>query len=853
MGEAEIRSWIEILANSDGEKLSAADKLHIVSAINVEVATSIMELNGEDGKKIGIEIAALQKSVKGLLDAARGVVPGINNGSHEQLTPSELAYKIVCDLRKKAVEQQKEFKKRVEVIHMILVDLFSVISPRMSKVKKRALIPLANEFGEKEGIRIKDVAQKISDNGHVQLEFGLSKAEILRLFQDEANEGHLSKLRTALKAEEGPSKEFKNLLGQRIIHRTAKLKVTHAEAMVLGEKANSMVNILLKGAPDFRFDEEVKSTHDPEKLNKMLTVVPVNPDKLRKVQSANVKLAIMRGQHLIETQADTEYEKAVLQELRRVLKRLVHKTEDGRLILNPPKDENYEVLDNPEALAGNDKWMYIGRVNIPGVVKEEIARIRKIILSDREDALSIFDGVRWKLSLTKDSTPKDIKNLPTNDDGLTSFDLELVKVLGILISFYGSRPSPNSLRYTALTGGSNSRSGGNHFSIHGVWSFLHRSRANEYDETTGEPKTQADPVETQVDAFLPEIAEKEDHEIYEANRDLATAEKLAVTLSFDEFTVDLMESVQSRHDFKYRSLHAEPELSADISRTFADFHERNSGIGDVEMIPEDVNIQKLLESRRVPIDKNYEGQVLLFLDILTRTKPGSKELENYSTLLYIMTYHKAQLRNVLNICSRWSANRGMSKYCHVIEQKAKILEGIVTNRLREVPETKLTITSGKKMNKATTTTDFGERQVRRAVDYMGPLAIEQESCKKKKSKTYMAKFNRRRNREMPAYMIKENDDGTFECHLVSSKFQLLIIWRLVPSNRQGFYIPHRIVHKQERGEDGKYSLVEDHAIQMEPVFFRTIARTILEQIDPTVGMNDCNKKLFKAIARKVQK
>lgn len=844
--EKSLSTWVQIL--DTGEQLTPVDLIQLISAMQNGVRDLLTAQAGLPERSIpGRDIGALQESTRALIDAMRYFVEGDNSTINEQLIPSALAYKIVSDLRKSAIEKQKEYRRKVEMIHGLLIDLVSRLSKGITNTNKKILLPLSEQLAAQKGIRMKDVAQMLSEDRHIQLELELSKSDLMDIFQNEDNEDTLSKLRTALKSEEGPSQEFKNLHGQRIINRTARLQVRPAEAHVLGERANAMIETLLKGAPSFRFNSEVMQTNDVEMLKDMLTRVPINADALKMVQSANAKLAIMRGQHLIDTQADSKYEESVLEEFRRVFTGLIHIGKNGKIILNPPRDEKGNVLDSQEDLEGNDQWMYLGRISIPEEAKSDLSRVRKIILSGREEVLSILDGVRAKFLLTQNDTPKNIKDLPTNEDGLTIFDLKLVKALGILISFFGGKPIPISLEYTALTGGTNGRSGGNHFSLHGVWSFQHRSKLNDIDNTTGCLRTEATPVEMLIGAFLTEIDDEEDHNIYKGNRNIATAEKLGVTMTFDEFTLDLMESIQTKHDFGFRSLSRAPEISKDIHRTFRDYHEINIGVGDLELMPEDVDIEKLLEFQMVPISRIYEGNVLLFLEILTRTKADSNELENYTTLLYIMRYHKAQLRNVINICTRWAANRGYGKFSTLIEQKAKILEGIMRDNLSTAPKTELVISSHGGSSKATVVADFGQRQMRRVSEYQGPVAMQEVDSGNINIKNYVAIFNGKKYKRMKGFSIDENSEGIIECHMYSNKGENLVIWTLVPSSNKGWYIPHRIIHKQVKGKDGKYMLVKDTSVEMQPIYFRNNGQSVVQQANPSMGMSEQNKKYYEAI------
>ncbi len=871
-----------VLANQPPEMLATlmVPILDIIAETNHLAAAQIRRIAKENGpfQIGGRTIGALHSGMKVLDEAVLDHAPEPELKAREQVVPSDRAYQIVLEAKKASIQRSKEKERRVKAIAETLHELISAkikeLHPETPDDKISTLYTyLESTFAQKYekaiGVRLATIVREISADAFIKAMFNVQEEDLKEVFQDEGDTNQIARLRKEIKVEEGPSRGFRNLYAERVGNRNVAYSRAIRESIPpseagdtsgyleeLADKANTYAQRIL---PDFTLHSIVEATSDIDELMWLMKIVPASPDELHIFQSANAKLEIMYALHILETQTDIKYERAVIKQFARRLAMMVVPYSDGNMLVNPPTSEG-AIIEDPEALETDENHLFINRYVIDWVCKTLESRIVKIILSDLKSAFSIMDRMRFLVYLTQEDSPTNPHTDPKVDEHMTNSDLAVIKLLGVLLSEFRDELYASRTKYTFMDGGTNSRSGGKHLGLHATLSYMHQSQRNRYART-GEPKAEVVPIEFQVLAFMNEDEARLDHDYYNQTRRQELKEKLGINLTFNDFVVDLMETIESRYDFGFRNLSTQEQFEATVDPVLREFHERSLGISDLDIIPEHVNIQHLLEHRKVNLDQNSEPIVLLFLDVLTRANDDGSALVNKATLEYLLNYHKGQLRKIINICKRWPGSRreGNPQIVELIRQKAKILEGLVNNAKQGFAPPKITsqIENDRSGNYyvATTSSFQNGYNVQSKQSYRGPIGMDSREISEDEVHYYEQFPQGARKKERLAYVVQRDmieGEHVFRCYRVGEDpRERLLVWTAKPTPQADKFAFKIMSYNYARNPEDLSKAILQEVPYNRTKYYPIVPKpgnSVISLMKPSVALEGNNARFYEMIA-----
>jgi hypothetical protein len=188
--------------------------------------------------------------------------------------------------------------------------------------------------------------------------------------------------------------------------------------------------------------------------------------------------------------------------------------------------------------------------------------------------------------------------------------------------------------------------------------------------------------------------------------------QVGVDSDFDSFVMDLISALSSsQYEFNFSSIVDPFDTIRDFDSEFRKVYERQLGIGDKLLFPEDVDLEELLKEHRVLFSPDKLRLFVLLLAILTKKRPDGNLL-NIHLVQYVESYFPGKL------------NRLMDEYSKIIHghefqrgKKLAYLKRILEAKIRIVKNIKST-TEGWK-DRLPNNAVFG---VERSIKVSGPIA-----------------------------------------------------------------------------------------------------------------------------------
>lgn len=299
------------------------------------------------------------------------------------------------------------------------------------------------------------------------------------------------------------------------------------------QEANDICEELFGGK--YAFPEAVKKENKVKILQYLARENPVDEESFEIFKGACTKLELI---HLIYyvRQIKLPFLQCVAKRLQQRLDRIVDSEHyHGRAIMNPPTPT---AKGEFRPLEENGNHCEIDRFEVDTDTKPIVSIIRKIILKSLQNPALINDIVRCRVVMPA---------FVSEDSEMLRKEIE--KVIGIILTEFGTDYDKSRIRCTLETGGSNEYSRGKHKGVHLTLKMRFRIPENGI-YPGGALKEGAVDIEIQILGHMSPDEEADDHREYFRGKTEDVMREIGVDISFKDFVLQLAQVVNSRYDFK---------------------------------------------------------------------------------------------------------------------------------------------------------------------------------------------------------------------------------------------------------------------------------------------------------------
>ncbi len=323
----------------------------------------------------------------------------------------------------------------------------------------------------------------------------------------------------------------------------------HRDLAEYAEEAMAMVDQLFNSGissteAKFALHPRVAAENDIDALQELAITEPVDEESFHIMQSAATKISLIHYT-LYAKQVDQDVIKPASKALHQRLEDIIDtKNYLPDQVLNPPELPEDGVVPK---LGADDKYVIIDRFEVDLEAKTNVSIIRKLIIKDIQNLGKIDDLIRGRIflpafrSYSIDGNGKKVWNKKQLKE-------DIAKVLGILFSVFGNDVAPDRTRWTVDTGGSNPFSTGEHRGLHVTLNFKHHTPPNGVNGGLAY-KLGINGFEFQILGHMTPEEELLDHAQYRDQKTKEIREVMGVDLRFEDFIMQLVEVVNSDHDF----------------------------------------------------------------------------------------------------------------------------------------------------------------------------------------------------------------------------------------------------------------------------------------------------------------
>lgn len=300
---------------------------------------------------------------------------------------------------------------------------------------------------------------------------------------------------------------------------------------------------------DFTLNEEVRQTHDLEKLKELArsctpneAFLPITPEGFHKLLSVVSKIRMMHLSNTIENTVNPEELKGRSKHLRQLIFAYTGKTETNKPVFtcDDPDVEIYDedkLKDNPHAIAVHS--ITAARE------KQKKAMARKISEKDHDQSKNygmsdIKDPHRFEVTLL----PEDSRTTLLEGETQPPAYRAIKKILAIAISIFGTDIPDGKLKCSIETGSTNPNSTGNNFAFQLTFLWKCGCCVNGKHED-GRSKTFESWVELHIRLYMDSEERRKDHELYVEIKDRKIQRLSGVDMRFHDHLVTLAERVIS--------------------------------------------------------------------------------------------------------------------------------------------------------------------------------------------------------------------------------------------------------------------------------------------------------------------
>lgn len=797
------------------------------------VGVNVDELATPEARAV---VAKVERLVHLVRQRALAALPEVPFRPSAQVVPSPEANHFIGEARRGAEEKLKTKNELVQrTVFMLETVLGSKISGLIplgrqdeqlideSDPRKRAIKGFAEKYATESGLDINMVIEHLS-NQTGEFYVGLQRPQIEAAFRDDRVRDLVSDpSHSVFRSGVLPSRHFEELVHVKVAALVMDIqRAWHSRRMETGENDRFLAELMGKAkqyiGDTFGFDflgVELSKCKSLPELQEFARVLPVDKGSYDLLRKAHLFLKVMHIMLLHASEVDESAYFDNSRNLRAEMDDFCVCRGDGCYV-NPPRTaDGRPIVDFVDDLNG----MGVDRVEV-AEGKPLHSTIDKIFRKGLYDTTEIGDFARMRVFLRKEDC---------YDEG-GSFNVEkteaaLEKLLGIIIARFGNDIDIESLDYSVASGKTNEASKGAHRGIH--FNFKYKSACNANGLTPdGEPKTKAIDVEVQLLAYMPGHEYEEDHRKYQTARKKMLSRELGFDGTFDTFVLDLISALSNdKYEFEFRSLVDDFSDIEDLDEEFRKVYERQHGIGDKKLFPEDVDLPALIAEHRVLFSQDKLRLFVLLLTILT-AKESDGSVANAALFDYMESYFPGKIHRLVNQYSRLlrtSAFYDGGEFGYlkrVLEAKMQFITVIANDRRgskkgvssRQCFDVHHVMKVGNCYRRSrgepvlTMITCFdggkGKRPLEMELPYDGPIGLVGEPSgevagggKPKATDFYWKLKTRELDRDRgPVYRIEQEEDGNVVCYLLADQrrgvvadegMRKLPIWILQPDYDSG--------------------------------------------------------------------
>lgn len=507
------------------------------------------------------EGAAILKKLQGVKAEVLARIEPVTLRTYPQLEPNmREAHRKINEAERSEALKLAESEKKVRDVAKILVNIFSTMgfAPEDDGEMGAIYAGLAKKLLSKTRLKANDLIHEIGSTA-VLGEFITRKRQAFSNFM-KGQDPDLLELKRKLKVIPNVTKGFVKLrrdfygfhtmqAEQIWIDNQYAAAQNHKDLAEYAEESMAMVDPLFNSGISasegkFTLHPLVAAENDIIKLQELAVTEPLDEESFNIMQSAATKISLIHYT-LYAKQVDQEVIKPASQTLHQRLEDLINTTDYlPDQVLNPPELPLSGVVPK---LGADDKYVIIDRFEVDLEAKTIVSIIRKLIIKDIQNLGKIDDLIRGRIFLPA------FRSYSSDENGhkvwkKAKLKEDIAKVLGILFSAFGNDVAPERTRWTVDSGGTNAFSKGNHRGLHVTLNLKHHTPQNGVNGGSAF-QLGINPFEFQILGHMTPEEERLDHAQYRDEKTKEIREVMGVDLRFEDFIMQLVEVVNSDHDF----------------------------------------------------------------------------------------------------------------------------------------------------------------------------------------------------------------------------------------------------------------------------------------------------------------
>jgi hypothetical protein len=600
-------------------------------------------------RKAAARVVALAKAVE---ERVLAVLPELPLRPYSQVVPSPEAIHFV-NLAKDAsavdsAKKQALIDRTADMLEKVLSTKISelresggVESDIRSKIRKFSV-----KYATNSGLDVNFVIGQFSARSG-EFYVGLERQAIEAAFRDDVVKPFVRDPSTSVfRSGVLPSGHFEELISIKVVALVMDIeRVWHSRGVERGENDQFLTELMNKAKRYIvdTFDSnflggELSRCNSLPELQEFARILPSDSNSYDLLRKSHFLLKVMHIILLHESEVDESSFVSNSRNLRAEMDDFCVGKNGVNRYINPPRtpDGTKAITDFADDVNG----MPIDRCEV-STGKPLDSAIDKICRKGLYDTTEIADFARMRIFLRREDCYDERGEF---DD--KKVETALQKLWGILIARFGNDIDVESLSYSVGSGKTNESSMGAHKGIHFNFKYKSTSNANGL-MPNGEPKTKAIDVEVQLLAYMSKDDELKDHDRYKEASKARLPKELGFDNTFDTFVLDLISALSnSQYKFEFESLTDAFSDVEGIDDDFRKVYDRQFGVGDKSLFPEDVDLEALIERRKVLFSKDKLRLFVLLLIILTK-KDSEGKPANARIFDYMQRYFPGKLQRLI--------------------------------------------------------------------------------------------------------------------------------------------------------------------------------------------------------------